>query len=602
MCMKSHYSGSFLKLFRLFSIFSILLLFSACVEQGLFSTVMEDSVEVRTLEDGQVVQPGDTIPLSLDWDPERVSPERLIVSLFNGKGELIGTELVFTNSEIEDTSRDDIVLPENLLADFYEVEFKIEEAGDVIRVERRQFIVMPSSFEIYSIQFEPEELLPGGEGLLDLRFSVPANADPWIRWSVDGKYISSGYVSEGIDSLIWKAPESVGYYKVLAELFPKEPPLNFGANESPYKAFVTVPVDTAQNQGRYEFGPENQFYSLLHFLGSSLDSGYRLNANEGKFLGERELDLVSSEVGYRFTSTSALEYDASLLPIQGGDFEPFTFMTRVMVTEPGIFLTMGPMKFSFESSAEDILLAVLSLQGQQSSIEIVSDQMMFLAFSVIPGSTGIEVRWFVDGIFISSDYFELTSSIPSGKTTLGSINGGFEGFLSELAVYTRNFTGVLDYDTSIFRRNYEAIYGPGLIYAEGFDSALFNERTLIDSQYVLQPNERLPLTPFPIYPGTFEIRLEIDGNELIMRVGNEAGDRYIDIIYAENQEPVLLSYTGSLLIALDDNLEINARVGELDTISIELQNAGEAEVAVDSILVIIAEESISEENQDLIRL
>lgn len=108
---------------------------------------------------------------------------------------------------------------------------------------------------------------------LRLLLEVPVQAgpelDPHIRWTVKGKTIAEGKLSDGARFLLWETPKAEGFHEIRAEVFPERPPSGEGGRYGMSKRLSVAVSKAAPMPGGSEKGVS--YLRLYRFLGTLSD-------------------------------------------------------------------------------------------------------------------------------------------------------------------------------------------------------------------------------------------------------------------------------------------------------------------------------------------
>jgi hypothetical protein len=124
-----------------------------------------------------------------------------------------------------------ILLPENLEVGQYILVFQIIGIHDVLhQIEKPIYYVSDAVFSLGDIQTYrsvvqgDSSIVPPGQMIM-LKANVNADSrfDPYLVWYNGKNRIAEGFVSEGADQVLWKAPEQNGFQALIVELFPARP-------------------------------------------------------------------------------------------------------------------------------------------------------------------------------------------------------------------------------------------------------------------------------------------------------------------------------------------------------------------------------------------
>ncbi len=447
---------------RRFAVFAAVtfLLFAGCSGDPMFDGGVTEApgVTISTIPDGSLVAPGTPIQVNLVPAEGAKSKSRESWSLETHLAPADGaaeTALKFGPDTLAGGGPASVPLPAALEPGLYSVTFTLKDGDEKIAERKTVFFCDSGTYGITKIAAYPPSFLPGSTGIFRAFFSVPAGADPFFRWIVDGRTVQEAVVSRGGDRFLWNAPAVEGVYAVRVELFPfpPSPGSSFGFPAS-VRLAGQVYVDKTRRLADTDFAPESEYYSLFHFLGNLNDDGFR-NDKTGygggnlETIGEPKMDFLQDAFGYLLDGKSGFKAAEILLPAAGERFSPFTLAARLF---PGddtagrvLFRTMsddGLFEFSVFTDQEGVLSCRM-ISGdarieKKAGVVLPSGKTVLLELFVESSGDTLVSQWKLDGRIVSSsaDAF-VPGPLPArGYSFIGG-PGGIAGLLDEFGIRTK---------------------------------------------------------------------------------------------------------------------------------------------------------------------
>ncbi|HOV64137.1 MAG TPA: hypothetical protein PLG43_09680 [Spirochaetia bacterium] len=460
---------------------SILLLFSSCGDTALFMERPHetDPVTVRTIPEGAVISAGSPVPYNLSFSSSAkgVAVTSLSIEVIDRTGSAIVSEML-GQDELSGS------LPELILSGIptgeYILRFVVKEGSEIIHEKAVTFFFSNDPLAIREIRVYPPAQYPGSEGLLYAELASSASA--YLRWSVGKEVIAQGTLSEGFGLVRWSAPQTEGVYTVKLEAFPVAPASGTYSFDSPIAMSAQAFVSKEQRPGKYEFQPDDRYYSILHFRGNLRDTGIRKGKTDVKSLGTPVLTVRDGIFGYALDKGAGFGCDGPLVPLDGGRLLPFSLKFRMIADS-----VSGRSFFSWMSDSGDMLMRLSCedegnlvfaafppgaspVYAKLSGVSLTG--LHTLTVSVFPQKEATAVAFYVDdSLRFWESYFPLPASFPKGGRSLIGGDEGFSGVIDEFGVYSRDSAGRNSADADIFANARRIQYGDTVLLAEGFDGS-----------------------------------------------------------------------------------------------------------------------------------
>jgi hypothetical protein len=483
------------------SVLAFLVVFLAsCSESSLLTPELsgEEQIDIQTVDDGALVSPSQSITVSLDRrtpDGSQAAPlEAVDVEVTDRQGTVVYSERV-DGEPLAAGALPPVDLPD-LDAGRYLLTVTVRRDGEVVeRGERTLFVVDdPSAFGISGIATYPPSLAPKRRGVAQASVTAPADAEPWLRWTLDGRLIHEGYLADGADQITIEAPEASGAYALGLDLFPHGRPPAAYAGPAPIRRQTRLFVRTAGAAADRALGPRDSYFALFHFDGSAEDTGMGGEVTGGRgveaeVVGDARLRVSDRLFGYELDGGSGFEVSGLIVPFRGNALSPFSLNFRLRADElPGIRRILGMSAsdsgFALELTVDGEGVPALAVETAREAGESTAGEALFavgepvdLSVAVLPGSDDTRVRWYANGRYVSGSTVGVGFPRPEqearwrrrpGVTRIGG-DDGFVGIIDEFGVYFRGEDGEPAVYTDMYRDARRRELGSTLVYAEGFD-------------------------------------------------------------------------------------------------------------------------------------
>jgi hypothetical protein len=479
----------------------LLLLFS-CTRVSLFNSPLETDheIEVRSLPEGGLLTLGESVAFLIHSPLEDSETLNLEITLSSAGGvEIWSTRIAspLLNEELE------LLLPD-LETGQYRLTFVISQEEGSSSEKTFDFFYAVGEYKILGIRSYPPTPYPSSQTILKADLLYPAGSDPYLRWRQDGEVLAAGFISGGMDEIIWSAPDEAGVYSLEVELFPAQP--SGGGSESLVSSVsltASLYVSTQHILSENDLSPESSYFSLFHFNGALRDFGVQgkaagtEKAGNLELFGAPEFTPLGDHFGYRLTPGSSFHYARAVLPLAEGRLAPFT-LTLAVVPESGnagkTLLSSGDAEkgflFSLQFDRDEQLLAVLESPAGRHVIPsgiagLKPGEESFVSVSLLPGEESLTAAWYLDGLPVSRHQrtARLQDLPATGQTVIG---GDVSLTFTELGVFYRDEQERLTIDPAIYAAAKERELGSHLIFADGFDGLYASAPEWIDGSYALE--------------------------------------------------------------------------------------------------------------------
>lgn len=373
-----------------------------------------------------------------------------------------------------------VSLPDGLKPGSYAIKTGFYDKNALVFEKSLQIFVLSAAPSVESIQACPASASPGATVLLQARIGYPADSKPYLVWRYGSTVIGAGLLSDGLDQILWKCPETEGVYGLKLFMYPFPPPVGLDfAFDSPVSGSAKVVTSLQPADSTDPFLDAQDFYSLLRFSGNFEDSGYRDRADKPSFSGQARAAVLGVNYGYQLDSERVLSFNDYLLPIKDGRLGAFSLMGRLMApkktagvlfrsesSEPGFGLSL-----SLDEDGQYLLVLSNRSDKAVSASGIYADGKVHdLIVSLTPSERGVNLQWFLDYKAQARDELPIAFSglSPSGRASLGG-QGAVQAVYDDFGVYA----SVRGDSSYAFARAYQTLasktYRGSLVLAAGFE-------------------------------------------------------------------------------------------------------------------------------------
>lgn len=457
----------------------VAIVLASCSENGLLTPLSNHSsqVTISSVADGTMVTNGDKIPLSVKLNASQATPTDLKVDLLSSSGQVVQSADI---TNVDFSAPLPSVALSSLSNGTYTLQLTLDGANNQVLAQKKiSIFYVGGTYSLDGITSYPPTLPPGGSGLIVARIATPQGANPYLRWSMGGKVLATGYLNAGFDKIQWNAPSASGVYSITVQMFPFGPPQGGTFDfTSPYKMTVEVFVSGSASSGKNELGPSSSYYALYHFQGNLKNTGSRSSVPAATAVGNPTLAVSGSVFGYQLDGQSGFKIDSLLLPVDAkGHLLPasLTMRLRLDKVEPdrSFFSTStsdGGFSFEVKTNSQGELTAIVDGTEEPGGVPIKSGDVTSVTLSILPTGGALQFLWFIDGKLSLSDSIPIDPAVVSstGSSLIGGPSG-FTGLIDELGIYYKDSQGRSAIDPEVYRRAMADEYGSSLVFAEGFD-------------------------------------------------------------------------------------------------------------------------------------
>ena len=530
-------------LFKALFLISLIVIVSSCGDNALFAPFQDSSpeIQVKTILDGELVNSDTPVSFQIIDTAADSKDLSLEITLEDSDSKVIS----YSTLDSPGTNQDiPLELPQ--LADGqYTLRFKIIGDGETISEKTISFFYVTGSYKIMGIQSDPPVISPDTVVKLQADLNLPDKADPYLRWSQNGKVIGSGTLSKGADSIEWKAPEEEGVYSIKVELFPFPPPAadDYSFSSSIYlNSEVYVTRETAQTSfySSIYFNESPEEYGMVKKLASSAVSGDFIITP----LGTPAFTGSSPEGGFKLANGAGFTANYSILPFENGTIQPFTITLDISVSDPVKDRTIVSLNdegefpyFEIRFNTDSEIEAVFRT-SDNSTVTIPSgiktllpEQETHLSLSVFPTGNSSSVSWFLNGFQVSAEKIPIDyDTLQPERTTVIGGNNGFTGIIYSLNVFFKDKNGNLTTNPGILHDELNNIYDGNLIFADGFDGQYPDSDITPKGKWelnsgflILKPSSEIQTVPVQLSSGRFRFTIAVNSS-----VKDKNSDKDID--------------------------------------------------------------------------
>lgn len=455
-------------------LFFTILVFSlfSCNDVSDFLFETEQTVEINTVSDGSVFNGGDSFSLSIRSD-QAVLPEQFTLTIIDESGVNWG-ETTVDIDKLDDFYSTNLIVPDELPPGRYIFHIRVFENNQEIASKEITLFKTNEQYSIDSLFSLPQETEAGKDVFIRAKINVQEQANPFMRWTLEGRVLKEGFLSEGLDTLHWKAGEEVGLYSIRLDVFPEEVDADLlsSINES-----VEIVVSEDVLKETEALKPDEDFSLLYHFAGdlSPVSPEKFVNSQVGE-VGAKPFE---NSYLYFLGKNSGVKASGNIFPSNNGLLTPFSLEGRFSLT-PGngnIFSLEDNSGFKFKLKAEDSGYLSVSINGVEAFSEksFPLELLTYLTIHLLPGDKETEIRWFFDGLDAGSSILE-TGLLNIDSEQYSNIGGDENGkgaglVLDEFGVF-RGAEKASTVDGDQFQKVKEFELGKDLVSADGFDRAV----------------------------------------------------------------------------------------------------------------------------------
>lgn len=282
----------------------LLLVFSSCSNL----TLEKDQLEIKALSDGSQLTVGDSFVVSIDNKSSDVVPTKMdikIVNIDTKSRNISDIEPIITTLDLTKFSEAELIIDKDFTDGLYQMEVTVSDNIDIVKVEKIEFSVFSGQILKEVIGVLPSKGLYTNSKVLLQSKILSNDVDPYLIWSYDDEIIEEGYLSKGLDSIIWDTEQYLGFNEIKLELFPYKF-TNYTTSKD-YILFSTV-VNNLEND---LFDQEN-YYSTYLFNGNYIDEEDKLLTVET--IGETIPKVEEGFYGLQFNSQTGFSAPKSFIP------------------------------------------------------------------------------------------------------------------------------------------------------------------------------------------------------------------------------------------------------------------------------------------------
>ncbi len=614
-------------------------------EEAAADDMVTETIQVKSIRPGQFISEQEAIPIEINMEDLRQEPAEVVINLSAADGTVVAEQKHFFEDGPEKVSLPDLLLPKIPEGQYTLHYLFYNKSGELFYEEEVPFFYITRNYEISGIRSFPNAIRPRSTAMLKAGITAPEGSDPYLRWKLGDIVAAEGYFSEGARLFSWIAPEVEGIYSVSLELFPVMPTAEM-AFSSEIRMVTEMYVTSEPKPDRSELQPEEDYYSLFHFRGNTLDTGYRNNPGKASLVGAPELRLEGETYGYHLDGASGFSVRELLLPVKGTTLQPFSLVLK------GIIDPFAPEQTFFTAAADDgsfsfwvgtdstgRLQAAFSNKdttavstvpaAAEGRFQKREEEAETIILSVVSDKQPVTILWYSADSFLHGDALSFKPELgnTAGKAVIGGTKG-FTGLLDEFGIYhNRRNT-----ESSIIENMYEASlaeeFGLDLRFAEGFDGYALPEHIEYSGEVdlrkgtaALKAGAALKLPPVLLRNEAADISVELDGTlpaeeGFICRVefpdteipavvldifdGSVIGGEKIDpadLLHEKKIEFTLIhSAEGVILTVGEKQIPLFDKPDGSVDIILSLQNGTEQTVFVEGISIISTSEEIVQKN------
>ncbi len=452
-------------------------LLGACGSSSLLNPDVEPEITIKSASNGQTVAASQPIVFAVTGghSPE---PDRVVVSIETADGARAGGTAVDAPDLNRDLSVD--LAPLAGRVGQYSARFSLISGGTVIQEKSLVFFIGLAGTSINGIESRPSLIYTGSSVELSVELAAAAGADPFLRWTENGKPFGGGLASQGGARVSWKAPRDPGVYSIGVELFPVAPAEGLGFRYSSSTRTSTELYVSPLRQGR-SLGPAASYWMLYDLDGSLSDAAQ--GGVSAEAIGTVEPAASGDNLGYSLIAPSGLRIARSIIPESGPQLQGLTVSIGLTLAEtrPGARLVVSgadQRTITVSVASDGSPVALFHSESRDVTVHsglapLLSADRHEIDLTLMRTADGIAAIWFLDGEPGSVTQLGQDPPLPApgtGQTSIGG-PGGISGIVDEFGVFYRDADGRPGPDPDVYLRGMSLRYGDALLLADGFDGA-----------------------------------------------------------------------------------------------------------------------------------
>lgn len=412
-----------------------------------------DPIVVSGIDDGRVLSAGDFFNISFNKSSKSVivnptSADVEIIYQGDSRGDILVEPILFS-IDILDTPNPRFQITPDFKDGLYTINVVVYEHDSILSEYKSEFIVYSGLLSgDVSTLYPLENIYPDSKIILESNVHYDDNIDPYLVWSFDGEVFEEGYLSEGINFIIWDTAGRYGFMDINLDLYPyKLGNVRVGSDRTVDFSFVVNPLDSEL----YDPILMEHYYKSLFFNGNYIDEVDKYR----DIISSQEMNpkVVNNFFGMESGGNLGfITYD-SAIPVDPatGYVESFSLILdfQLLRLDNGSLLKNNHGDLSFSLYLEDGVLKHSFVVGDELPVivdimEGVTDDSIGIVITFVRVADGYNIFYYVNGnletrsqwVFFEDELeLELNYSFEVG----GSENTvGFSGIIDKIQVYYRD--------------------------------------------------------------------------------------------------------------------------------------------------------------------
>lgn len=289
---------------RCILIFLLLLVFSSCSNL----TLEKDPLEIKAISDGSQLTVGDSVIISIDNNSSDVIPTQMIIKITNidaTSREISNIEPIVSTLDLTEFTEAKLIINKDFADGLYLMEISVSDDIEVVKEEKIEFSVFSGQILKEVVGVLPSKGLYTDSKVL-LQSKVTSNdVDPYLIWTYDDEIIKQGYLSGGLDSIVWDSEDFLGFNEIKLELLPYK-----FTNYSPSNDFILF--STVVNDIDSDLFDLENYYRVFLFNGNYIDEEDKSLTFET--FGEITPRVEEGYYGLLFNSQTGFTSNKSYMP------------------------------------------------------------------------------------------------------------------------------------------------------------------------------------------------------------------------------------------------------------------------------------------------
>lgn len=441
-----------------------------------------DSVEVQTIKSGEVLRVGDNFQIVLVESSDTITANpsslEILFSHINGSRDTLN-DPIEVSVDLGENPEPSFLISDDFEDGLYRVDITVYDTDTILTEYSADFFVYSGDFSGQIKNVYPlKDLYTDSAVILESQISID-EVDPYLIWRFGDEILREGYLSDGLDTIIWNSADNFGFVNIRLDIYPywidNQDILSSFYIEFPFvvNSISTTLVDTEIL---------SQYGSYFQFNGNYIDE---VNKElDISVIGELKPSIINEIYGMSFDTTRGYSRSVGLLPQ-----EHFSLITRFVVEslEDGFVFQswLGDINLTLRlesgSLIHDLSVAGLSESGGDTISYMDSGEVYDLQVNYILMESRYRYFIYLDGELMTEGISSEISTLvgdeeeSSEGVVVGSSDSGLGAnfLLDLLMVYNYDINGssnilsVYESDAAYFN-SFQSAYLPANYTGEGY--------------------------------------------------------------------------------------------------------------------------------------